>query len=295
MIYPYTIYELTMQLTFPCPVLTPAAADALADVMMVEGDVPRELPGAVAEGLNYQAAPGRFLWRGGRRAGRFLVENGQKITLQRNPAVEEPRLAAHFVSAVLAAVLRQRGLMVLHANTAVTRQGTVVIAGESGAGKSTTLAALLARGCAMLADDITVLRLGKGNLVEIVPGISKLNLCEDAAHRLGHKVEDLPRNLLRRIKVILPTQNKMAAGPAPVHAIYLLRKGTAKDLCVTMLKGADKFNALQECIYGPLFPEEHSPRFDLLAAIVNQAKIYRLERPESHWSVDEIAEVICRG
>jgi len=295
MIYKYTIYELTMQLTFPCSVLTPAPTDAVADVILVEGDVPKELPGAVAEGLSYQAAPGRFLWRGGRRAGRFLVENGRKITLQRNAAVEEPMLAAHFLSSVLAAILRQRGLIVLHANTAVTRQGTVVIGGESGAGKSTTLAALLARGCAMLADDITVLRQGKGNFVEIVPGISKLNLCEDAAHRLGHKVNNLPRNLLRRIKVILPTQDIMAAEPAPVNALYLLRKGTAKDLCVTMLNGSDKFNALQECIYGPLFPEEHSTRFDLLAAIANQAKIYRIERPTSHWSVDEIAEVICHG
>jgi len=293
MIYQYSLYELTMQLTFPCPALTAAPADAVADVQMIEGDVPRELPGAVVEGENYQAAPGRFLLRGGLRAGRFLVENGRTITLQRNAAVEESRLAAHFLSSVLAATLRQRGLIVLHANAAVTPCGAVVISGESGAGKSTTLAALLARGCSMLADDITVLRMGKDNIVKVVPGLSKLNLCEDAAYRLGHNVEELPRNLLRRIKVVVPAKNRLVTKPAPLDSIYLLKKSANKALHVTMLNGADKFAAVQECIYGPLFQEEHSSRFDMLAAIANQATIYRLERPASHWSVDEIAGVIC--
>ena len=257
--------------------------------------MPRTLIGAVAAGENWQASPGRFLWRGGARAGRFLVEDGRRITLERNPASEDAMLAAHLLSAVLAALLRQRGMLVLHANTAVTRRGAVTMSGETGAGKSTTLAALMKRGCAMLADDITVLRLSADNKVEALPGISKLNLCEDAAERLGHAVDKLPRNPLRRIKVVLPTHNKMASTPASVYAIYLLNSSPKSGVTLQSLSGADKFSALQECIYGPLFPEEHPEQFGLLAEISNQVRIFRLDRPSSGWSAPEVAEAILNG
>jgi hypothetical protein len=275
--------------------LSPASAEAIPDVILIEGDVPRKLAGAVAEGENWQAAPGRFLLRGGSRAGRFLVEGGKKITLERNPAAEEPMLVAHLLASVLASLLRQRGLLVLHANTAVTPHGAVVVSGETGAGKSTTLAALLARGCTMLADDITVMRLGQTGLVEILPGIPKFTLCEDAANNLGHIVEDLPRNPLRSIKVVLAAENVMVLKPVPLYAIYQLRLGSGSRLNLTPLNGADKFAALQECIYGPFLPDEHPGQFSLFAAVTNQVKFFRLERPSSGWSVDEITEVICRG
>ncbi len=295
MTYNYILYELIVQTTFSCPMLTPASDSAIPDVIMIEAAVPKVLDGAVATGDNWQGSSGRFLWRGGRRAGRFLVEEGQRLTLERNPAAEEHMLVAHLLSGVLAALLRQRGMLVLHANTAVTTRGAVVVAGETGAGKSTTLAVLMAHGCAMCADDITVLRLGKNDQVEALPGIAKLNLCEDAAGQLGHSAHELPRNPLRRIKVLVPTHNEMVAEPIPLHAIYLLSKSTSNKVKLTDLSGSDKFAALLECIYGPFFPEEHPCQFALFAAISNQVTMFRIERPESRWSASEVAEVIMNG
>jgi hypothetical protein len=295
MTYTYILFEMVIQLTFPCPMLAPAPDGASPDVIMTEDDVPMELAQAVTTGENWQASPGRFLWRGGMRAGRFLVEDGRMITLQRNPAVEEPMLVAHLLTGVLAALLRQRGLLVLHANTAVTSRGAVTVTGETGAGKSTTLAALLSCGCAMLADDITVLRLGANGQVEVLPGIPKLNLCEDAAGRLGHDIDILPRNLLRLVKVVVPTHEAMVSGPTRLYALYLLSKSLVENVKLTALNGSDKFAALQECIYGPLFSEEHPGQFGLFAAICNQVEMFRLERPESRWSADEVAELIAHG
>lgn len=295
MTYVYNLYELILQTTFPCSMLTLAAYGASPDVRMFEVAVPKGLPDAVAAGDRWQASPGSFLWRGGPRSGRFLVEGGRQIALERNPGAEEAMLAAHLLSGVLAALLRQRGMLVLHANTAVTPRGAVTVAGETGAGKSTTLAALMAHGCAMLADDITVLRLGKAGQVEALSGIAKLNLCEDAADRMGHAVDTLPRNPLRRIKVVVPTHGEMVSAPTPLHAIYLLRASAGKSVKATSLSGTDKFSALQECIYGPLFPEEHADQFALFAAIANQVDVIRLDRPAGRWSAHEVAEVIVNG
>jgi hypothetical protein len=66
------------------------------------------------------------------------------------------------------------------------------VAGQSGAGKSTTLAALIARGCAMLFDDVTALALTTGGQVEVMPGTAQLYLSEAAVSGLGFEVSPQP-------------------------------------------------------------------------------------------------------
>jgi hypothetical protein len=161
MSYTYHAYGLTIRVPFACPALTPSDAGsvtAAADVVVVrENPVPRRLRAPQLGEASWDAAPGSFLLRGGKRAGRFLVE-GDAVTFERNSGCDDAILARYFTDRVLAAVLRHRGLLVLHANAVEAPDGAIVIAGESGTGKSTTLAALLDRGCRMLSDDVTALR-----------------------------------------------------------------------------------------------------------------------------------------
>lgn len=295
MTYTYTIYGLTLRVPFPCPMLSPAPLDTPPDITVVEGAVPSSLPRPIVEEERWQSAPGRFLLRGGLRSGRFLVECGERIILERNPAAEDKMLAAHLLSSVIAALLRQRGLLVLHANVATTPTGAIALSGVSGSGKSTTLAALLACGCSMLADDITALCLGQDGAISALPGVSKMSLCEDAAIRLGYDATDHPRNPLRRHKVIVPSQAAMPKSPIPLKTIYQLRRHSGDTLIVTALNGAEKFATLQECIYGPVFPEEHPGIFPLLTAISEQVDIVRIERPASHWSLDDVVGAILHG
>jgi hypothetical protein len=297
MTYTYNLFGLTMSVPFPCSMLPQAPDGVIADVSVVEGSVARSLPSPIAEGNNWQASPGHFLLRGGNSAGRFLVEGGERITLERNPAAEEARLCAHLLASVIAALLRQRGLLVLHANVVITPQGNAVaISGETGSGKSTTHAALMAKGCRMLSDDITVLKLGHDGSAEVLPGFPKMNLCEDAAIKLGHDVSSLARYPLRSSKVIVPVvPDEMVSVSVPLKALYLLRKYPKTCLITTPLNGGAKFEALQECIYGPLFPEEHPNMFYLSCALIAQTDMFRLARPVIGWSVDEIVEVILHG
>ncbi|MBI5301185.1 MAG: hypothetical protein HY868_03540 [Chloroflexi bacterium] len=292
MFHTYTVYDLTIQTTFACPALPRAPRETTPDIIVTEGATPRELAAPVATGKIWQAEPGRFLWRGGARAGRFLVEGGTRVTLQRSPTAEDEMLALHFLDSVLAAILRQRGMLVLHANAAVTPAGAVAISGESGAGKSTTLAALVARGCAMLTDDITALRLGHDGRVEALPGVPQLHLTEDAADGLGCDIVGLPRNKWRRMKAAVPAHRAMALEPAPLRALYLLQPRDGDGLRVQPLTGAEKFDVVQTCIYGPLLPQEHPGQFPLFAALVEQATVFRLERPTERWSVDDVVDTI---
>ena len=295
MLYTYIVYDLIMRLTFPCPILTLAPEGAMPDVIVSEGTVPHALAAPHAEGNMWQAEPGRFLFSGGNHAGRFLAEGGMRVTLERNPAAEDEMLCFYFLDAVLAAIMRQRGLLVLHANAAVTPRGAIAVSGKSGAGKSTTLAALLQHDCAMLSDDITALGLGDDGHVQVLPGVPQLHLSEDAAAGLGRNITGLPRHQWRRTKATIPTQAAMATQPARLRALYLLQTHMGNDLRVHSLTGAEKFGVVHECVYGPLLPQEHPGQFPLLSAVADQVAVFRIERPAARWAVREVMNVILNG
>jgi hypothetical protein len=295
MIYAYTAYNLVLHLCFPCPPLAPAPPGAEPDVVVTAGRVPFSLEQPVCIDPQWQAEPGRFLWRGGKYSGRFLVEGGRQVTLERNPAAEEPLLGFQFMRSVLAAVLRQRGLLTLHASTVVVDGGAVAVSGLSGAGKSTTVSALMARGFPLLADDLTALTAGPDGGIEALPGVPQLYLCEDAMQDLEEDATGSPFYSYGRLKRAVRPPQSLPTEAVPLRSIFLLEKHDEDDLRVRLLSGAERFAALQECVYGPLLPQEHPDRFALFAAVVETASLVRISRPAARHTLEEVVEVILRG
>lgn len=300
MIYAYTAYGLVLHLCFPCLLLQAADPAAAPDVVVSEGTVPLRLDNPVVEAASWQAEAGRFLIRGGRRAGRFLVQDGGQVTLDRNLAAEDERLAFVFVHSVLAAILRQRGLLALHASAALTERGVVAICGASGAGKSTTLSTLIARGAAMLSDDLTALQIGPQGGVEALPGVPELHLCQDAADKVqaaiaGQNVMGTAMRSGGRVKVAVQPVFAPPVHAAPLRAIYVLKAGGQDATSIRPLRGMERFAALQECVYGPLLPHEHEDRFGIFAAVAEQVALFSVRRPPAAWTVDEIVDSILRG
>ena len=295
MSYMYHAYGLTIRVPFACPALTPSDAGsvmAATDVVVRESPVPRRLRAPRVGEASWDAAPGLFLLRAGERAGRFLVEGGT-VTFERNSGCDDAILARHFTDRVLAAVLRHRGLLVLHANAVEAPDGAIVIAGESGTGKSTTLAALLDRGCRMLSDDVTALRPGDApGSMEVLPGAAQTHLTEDAAEGLGYLVDPAWLQPWRRMKAAIPTHVGMASRAGPLRALCVLRLSRGDDVVVTQANGGDKFHVLQECMYGPMFTEEHPALFSLMSTVVNTVPFLQLDRPAGRWSVSEVADAI---
>lgn len=66
---------------------------------------------------------------------------------------------AYLYGPILGFVLRSRGVLALHASAVVVDNAAVLLVGSQGAGKSTTAAALVMRGCSALSDDLTALEL----------------------------------------------------------------------------------------------------------------------------------------
>jgi hypothetical protein len=290
----YRAYGLTIQVPFACaslPTADPRCAAGIPDVVVRAGPVPRRLSTARAGEGAWEAAPEAFLLRGGSRAGRFLVEAGT-VTFERNPGCDDATLATRFTHSVLPALLQQRGLLVLHANAVLAPGGVIVIGGESGAGKSTATAALLTAGCRMLSDDLTALRPGGApGTVDVVPGLPEVHLTANAAAGLGYQVPPTQLQPWRRMKAAIPAGDGMAAEPGRLRALFVLRLSGSEDVTVTWVGGGDKFRALQECLYGPVFAEDHPALFSLMAMVTTVPFCF-LDRPAGRWSVSEVSREI---
>src|SRR5262245_5340416 len=87
-------------------------------------------------------------------AGVFLLRNGQEIVVDSLPDANEATIRL-LLTASLAMVLHQRGILAIHASVvAINNQSAVAFLGEKGWGKSTLAAALHARGHTFLSDDL---------------------------------------------------------------------------------------------------------------------------------------------
>ncbi|MCI0530310.1 MAG: hypothetical protein L0Y56_22930, partial [Nitrospira sp.] len=69
--------------------------------------------------------------------GKFFVVGNDEIVIQPVPGVEEAQLRLFLLGPVMAMLLRQRGLLVLHASAVAIDNGAVAFLGDTGWGKST--------------------------------------------------------------------------------------------------------------------------------------------------------------
>ena len=84
-----------------------------------------------------------------------------------------------------------------------------------------------------------------------------------------------------RAKTAVPFPAAVAGGSQPLRDIYLLTVADVPDVTVTRQSGAALFDALQDCIYGPLLPTDAPRVFGLQAQVCQSVRVWRIQRPRS--------------
>ena len=138
---------------------------------------------------------------------------------------EEEVIRARLLGEIFATLLRQRGLLVLHACAVVGRGGAVCILGESGWGKSTLAEAFHQRGYALLTDDVAAIDVGEGvSAPVVIPSYPQIRLRDDSAAFLAPDGEGL-KPISRNGPKLAREGVQMASDPVPVRAAYFLEPG----------------------------------------------------------------------
>ena len=124
------------------------------------------------------------------RAGVFRIRRGQEIIISRAPGANLSLVRLYLVGKVLATLLYQRGLLVLHGSAVEVNGQAVCFVGSSYFGKSSIAASLHRCGHKVVADDVTALDMCFDTPLAI-PAFPQLKLDPGVARSLGYADDSL--------------------------------------------------------------------------------------------------------
>jgi hypothetical protein len=246
----YRAYGLIVASDVALPELQPAEP-AAPDILIAIGMIDMPKPSAETATI-FRFEPDRqyLAWHA---VGAFLISGSNRIDIEPAPGVDDALLAFPLLGPVMALLLHQRGLLVLHASAIAVAGRGAIFMGDKGAGKSTTASALIRAGHDLLTDDVVAMDLANPVAPMIVAGFPQIKLAADAAAAIS----------LGQAEV------RPQVHPAIIKFSYVTRFGRAA------LSG--DFAALH---------------FRQCSAIANHVGVFRLEVPTGLDRIGEAVELI---
>lgn len=220
----------------------------------------------------------------------FLVQHGHKIVIIPAPNASDLLIRFYLVGTIMAILLYQRGLLVLHASVINIHGGAVAFLGVSGQGKSSTSAAFLAQGYGFVSDDVAPVTLGT-KAATITPGFPQMKLSRETATALGYDYDSLlilnPDNEKRGYRL---TDN-FDQTPLPIRRIYVLADDT--DFAIEPLNPRDSIMELvRHSRPTTLYHSGGSAHFLQCAALAKEHTIYLLKRPRDLTLLPELVKLV---
>ena len=291
----YCAYGLIIQSPIPLPELVAGAGEP--DVTIRFGKLEYQPVKANREASEMHVVGGD-IYLSWDDIGTFLVRDGREIVIQPLPRVNNSVLRLFILGTTLAMLLCQRGLTVFHASAVTMGNGVLAFAGVKGAGKSTFAAALHAAGHDLVADDIVAIDASGGRSM-VLPGFPHLKLWPDSIALLGADPQLMPRLRPELEKRSHSLRERFSRQILPLRYVCVINPGPA--LTLEMLQAREALAALMPYWYGARFGMEQlrtlglSAFFRQCVGVVSCASVYRLQRPRSMPTLDEITELIAEN
>jgi len=215
-VYYYSAYSL--HIGSDIPLLELPSTDRGGDVnVLLRKPRPLDAPQSIRwiDGPQKEA---RFLYP---QTGEFQVRNGCEVIVTPAPGAEADLLRLYVQGMMLAAVLYQRGLFVLHSSIVSREHGAIALVGPVGIGKSTLASGFHARGFSVVADDNAAIDVRTVPLT-VQPAFPTLKIYPDVATALGYDAHSLTPMHRSQRKHAQTVRNGFAAQPVRLTAIYVL-------------------------------------------------------------------------
>jgi hypothetical protein len=222
--------------------------------------------------------------------GHFVIRRSS-IAVRPVHGVGNPLLRLHLLGPAMGLLLHLRKALVLHASAIVINGQAVVIAGESGCGKSSLSSALHARGYFALSDDLLRVESVAGHW-EAFPAVPQYKLWPDVVRFLGYQPGNMARIHARSTKRVFPSIQGFADRSIPICCIYILRVG--KSLKIERLSPKQAFVDLMRHAYcrsvvGLTGPVSH---FFRCGQVAQDVAVRRLSRTEKLATLSQLADLV---
>jgi hypothetical protein len=285
--FSYFAYGLGIHSTLPLPEFL--AARVGCDVIVRVEERGRPALDACGQDQHFRVTPEEAVLPF-KDVGVFVVRRGCEIRVIPAPGADDDLLRLYIVGTIMAALLYQRGLLVLHASAVDVEGGVIAFLGASGWGKSSIAAALYARGHGMVADDVAAVDLD-GATKTVVPALPQLKLSPEVVCSLGYDSESLIGLHSSEKKRGFRIRRGFAPHPLPLRRLYLLAKDTAQ--AIESIPPSEAMVELVRHSYPTRLLQPGGPsHFRQCAHLVKDIPMYRLKRSNSIAALPDLAQLV---
>lgn len=292
--YYYRLYGLRVisDLKFPQLVEEQDTMPEAPAIYIQAGEIPEKIQNVTDRQYEFGETTG---WLSNKTTWLF-VENGEKITYSLKEGGNQIYLLTYILGYGMSMIAMQRGMLSIHCSALSDGKQAVLIAGESGTGKSTITAAFLERGYRLMADDMALVEIVDGRALA-KPAFPYQKLCRDAALKQGCDLHELLYINEEKDKFLVPYNGMFDLQAVPIKAFIMLGITKGEEVMTRQITGLDRFHVFANNLFlrHLLGADKYKPAIGQkclqMAAVV---PTYCIGRPAGRDTVKQVLkEAIC--
>lgn len=222
--------------------------------------------------------------------GKFKINNGNEITVKPAKDVNEVVFRSFILGTVMASLLYQRGLFVLHASAVNVNDEVIAFLGNKGYGKSSTAMTFYKEGYPIIADDYIAI---KPNSVPLVyPGFPSLRLSYKSRVQGDFSQERVYYKDVEIDKIHVPANGNFSLSKIPLKKLYVLKRGN--QLKISEFTPQEALMKLVENTFGisRFRKSDFVDNLKQCSSLLDHIDISLLEVPDSLEELQKVVELI---
>lgn len=230
-----------------------------------------------------------------KKHGVFMIENGTAIKYQLYDWHDNHFVSQIFLCYCMTVLLTQRKAMLIHGSAILYKGKTLIVSGDSGAGKSSLTNEIMSRGYMQMSDDIVAIGQDDKGMIAY-PSFPVRKLCADFVEKHNmDKAELIPMPDVEREKYGLILKDEYHNHEALLGAMVIIKVGDVDEPVLEEITGSVKLKYLTENFFRQdVYEQVQLKPEEMLRAIkvAGAMPIYVLKRPKDKMTVKQQADLI---
>lgn len=215
-----------------------------ADFAVRYGEVPEKIESPLYRNDRFQATHQKLLLRPESDSLAFYIRDGQEVRIEHQQSCDYKLLQSYLFGSAFAALLMQRGMVLLHASV-VARDGCAyAFMGKAGSGKSTLAAAFCAQDFRVVSDDLCAISFSESGTPLVHSGYGTLKLLPPTLKKLDISSQHLESVHLGGEKKVVPLTHAFCHQHQILRGIYELCPTHDAGLEIKSLSSLDSLLAV---------------------------------------------------
>lgn len=287
--YYYKLYGMKLKTDFDFPQLVVCDDDKEHDIEFLHGEIPQEI---IDEKIKKYEFGEKLSWLSNNTC-YFVVENGNKITYALKEGGKIMPLRNYLLGFGMSMIAMQRGLLSIHCSALADDKGAILIAGESGSGKSTVTKAFLDSGYRLLADDMAWVETKDDGKSYAKPAFPFQKLCRNVVMEKGLNLDEIIYINEQKDKFLVPYKGEFSTQEVPIKGLIMLLVVDRDEVISDEMMGIDKMKICANNLFlrHLLGQDRYAPQFgQKCLKMAATMPVYCIGRPEGKDTAELVIE-----